>query len=47
MISYIVIIAFLVLIGINVAYEIKRAKRIKRQSTKVDPEVYRKSDTHG
>lgn len=44
MILCIVIIAFLVLIGINVVYEIRRAKRIK---TKVDPEVYRKSDTHG
>ena len=47
MILYIVIIAFLILVGINVMYEVKRSKRIKRQSTKVDPEVYRKSDTHG
>lgn len=47
MLLYIVIIVFLVLVVINVVYEIGRAKRIKRQSTKVDPEVYRKSDTHG
>lgn len=44
MILYIVILAFMILVGINVAYEIKRAKRIKRANTKINSEVYRKGD---
>lgn len=46
MILYIVIIAFLVLVGINVMYEVKRSRRIRKSSTKVDAEVYRKGDRH-
>ena len=42
MILYIVIIAFLVLVGINVTYEVKRSRRIRKSSTKVDAEVYRR-----
>lgn len=42
MILYIIVIAIFALVGIYVAYEIKRAKRIKRASTKVDAEVYRR-----
>ena len=42
MILYIVIIAFLILVGINVMYEVKRSKRIKRANTKINSEVYRR-----
>lgn len=45
MILYIVIIAFLVLVGINVTYEVKRSKRLKRENTKLDSEVYRRNDS--
>lgn len=44
MILYIVIIAFLALLFVNVTYEIKRAKRIRKESTKLDSEVYRRKD---
>ncbi len=46
MILYIVIIAFLVLVGINVMYEVKRSRCIKKENTKLDSEVYRKGDRH-
>ena len=46
MILYIIVIALFVLVGVYVAYEIKRAKRIKRANTKLDSEVYRRGDRH-
>lgn len=46
MILYIIVIALFVLVGIYVAYEVKRSKRIKRENTKLDAEVYRKGDRH-
>lgn len=45
MILYIIVIALFVLVGIYVAYEVKRSKRIKRASTKLDSEVYRRNDS--
>lgn len=42
MILYIIVIALFVLVGIYVAYEVKRSKRIRKSSTKVDAEVYRR-----
>ena len=44
MILYMVIIAFLVLVGINVVYEVKRSRRIKKENTKINSEVYRRND---
>lgn len=42
MILYIIVIAIFILVGIYVAYEVKRSKRIKRVSTKINSEVYRR-----
>lgn len=42
MILYIIVIALFVLVGIYVAYEVKRSRRIRKSSTKVDSEVYRR-----
>nr|DAN43530.1 MAG TPA: chitin synthase regulator [Caudoviricetes sp.] len=42
MILYIVIIAFLVLFSVYVSYEFRRTKRIRKESTKLDSEVYRR-----
>lgn len=42
MILYIIVIALFALIGVYVAYEVKRSKRLKRASTKINSEVYRR-----
>nr|DAP07842.1 MAG TPA: Plasma membrane calcium-transporting ATPase 1 protein, STRUCTURAL PROTEIN [Caudoviricetes sp.] len=44
MILYIIVIALFVLVGVYVAYEIKRIKRIRKESTKLDSELYRRKD---
>ncbi len=41
---YIIIIAIFILVGIYVAYEVKRSKRIRKESTKLDSGVYRRKD---
>lgn len=46
MILYIIVIAMFILVGIYIAYEVKRSKRLKRENTKLDSEVYRKGDRH-
>ena len=46
MILYIIVIAMFILVGIYIAYEVKRSKRLKRANTKLDSEVYRKGDRH-
>lgn len=43
---YIVITAIFILVGIYVAYEVKHSKRIRKENTKLDSEVYRKGDHH-
>ncbi len=43
---YIVLTAIFILVGIYVAYEVKRSKRIRKENTKLDSEVYRKGDHH-
>lgn len=42
MILYIIVIALFVLVGVYVSYEVKRSRRIRKSSTKVDAEVYRR-----
>lgn len=42
MILCIIVIAIFALVGIYIAYEVKRSKRIKRANTKLDSEVYRR-----
>ncbi len=41
---YLIITTLLILTSINIAYEVKRAKRIKRANTKLDSELYRRKD---
>ena len=45
MILYIIVIDIFALVGVYVAYEVKRSKRLKRENTKLDSEVYRRNDS--
>lgn len=42
---YIIVIALFALVGVYVAYEVKRSKRLKRENTKINSEVYRRNDS--